>query len=262
MRTTQIHSARPRSGFTLIELLVVIAIIALLAAILFPVFGRAREKARQASCASNMKQILIACAQYTQDNDEYIPGYTSADGIYGWDSPIYSYVAAGGNHPSYTNGWAVCPDDSVARTGGNNPRSYSFNGGGEKYDKLIGLDGPAGGWTTYGGAPTGGGFYAFTLAQVPDATGTILVVENPEPNNTVNFNTQSGIGSPNGQTTTVVTPLHSGGWNYGFCDGHVKWELPQNTVGTKGVGDCTGTGNFGAGTIASPCGMWTVDPND
>jgi prepilin-type N-terminal cleavage/methylation domain-containing protein len=67
---------RRKSGFTLIELLVVIAIIAILAAILFPVFAQAREKARTASCLSNLKQIGLATMMYSQDYDErYPPGY-------------------------------------------------------------------------------------------------------------------------------------------------------------------------------------------
>jgi prepilin-type N-terminal cleavage/methylation domain-containing protein/prepilin-type processing-associated H-X9-DG protein len=66
------RSSKPR-GFTLIELLVVIAIIAILAAILFPVFAQAREKARQSTCLSNLKQIGLAFRQYTQDYDEIMP---------------------------------------------------------------------------------------------------------------------------------------------------------------------------------------------
>lgn len=66
-----------RAGFTLIELLVVIAIIAILAAILFPVFARARENARRAACMSNLKQIGIGVMQYTQDYDERCPLYTN-----------------------------------------------------------------------------------------------------------------------------------------------------------------------------------------
>ena len=62
-----------RRGFTLIELLVVIAIIAILAAILFPVFARAREKARQASCASNVRQLGMAYLMYLSDNDGLYP---------------------------------------------------------------------------------------------------------------------------------------------------------------------------------------------
>ncbi|MBC7807537.1 MAG: prepilin-type N-terminal cleavage/methylation domain-containing protein, partial [Akkermansiaceae bacterium] len=71
--TYQRNQGRVKSGFTLIELLVVIAIIAILAAILFPVFAQAREKARQISCLSNQKQIGIAMMMYVQDYDETYP---------------------------------------------------------------------------------------------------------------------------------------------------------------------------------------------
>ncbi|MCX7600047.1 MAG: DUF1559 domain-containing protein, partial [Armatimonadetes bacterium] len=70
-------------GFTLIELLVVIAIIAILAAILFPVFARAREKARQASCLSNLKQMALAALAYVQDYDEGFPTHPSVCGNWG-----------------------------------------------------------------------------------------------------------------------------------------------------------------------------------
>jgi prepilin-type N-terminal cleavage/methylation domain-containing protein/prepilin-type processing-associated H-X9-DG protein len=72
-----------RRGFTLIELLVVIAIIAILAAILFPVFAQAREKARQTSCISNLKQIGLATLQYAQDYDETYPNGWHPDGVSG-----------------------------------------------------------------------------------------------------------------------------------------------------------------------------------
>ena len=92
--TTSSPRRRPR-GFTLIELLVVIAIIAILAAILFPVFAKAREKARQASCASNLKQLGLAITQYTQDYDELVPPalVRSAAGVTNtWRWILYPYV--------------------------------------------------------------------------------------------------------------------------------------------------------------------------
>lgn len=85
-------------AFTLIELLVVIAIISLLSAILFPVFGRARENARRSACSSNLKQIGLGILQYAQDYDERLPGVGIDDPLagnmvsYSWRSRIESYV--------------------------------------------------------------------------------------------------------------------------------------------------------------------------
>ncbi len=100
-----------REGFTLIELLVVIAIMAILAAILFPVFARARENARRTSCLSNLKQMGLAVMQYTQDNDEKYPmayispaapnaptgkpswiPYSGGPGYWVWQEIIYPYT--------------------------------------------------------------------------------------------------------------------------------------------------------------------------
>ena len=119
---------RTRSGFTLIELLVVIAIIAILAAILFPVFQKLRENARRAPCQSNMKQLGLAFNQYEQDADEKVPGGTQQNfgtnvGL-GWGGQLYSFVKSAGVYK--------CPDDS---TSGNAtavpptyPVSYVVNG--------------------------------------------------------------------------------------------------------------------------------------
>jgi prepilin-type N-terminal cleavage/methylation domain-containing protein/prepilin-type processing-associated H-X9-DG protein len=100
------HLGKRLRGFTLIELLVVIAIIAILAAILFPVFAKAREKARQTSCLSNLKQLDLAMVQYAQDSDETYPALdnwmTNPGTI--WASMIYPYVKSTGVY--------TCPDDS------------------------------------------------------------------------------------------------------------------------------------------------------
>ncbi len=107
-------------GFTLIELLVVIAIIAILAAILFPVFAKAREKARQASCTSNLKQLSLGLLQYAQDFDEYLPNGTNSHGR-GWAGEIYSYVKSAGVYK--------CPDDPMMDdpTTSRTAVSYGFN---------------------------------------------------------------------------------------------------------------------------------------
>src|SRR2546430_10933956 len=89
---------RRSAGFTLIELLVVIAIIAILAAILFPVFAQARATARKAACASNLKQIGLAFGMYAQDYDEMlVPHWTNGTGIPDWKTLLDPYIKRGEN---------------------------------------------------------------------------------------------------------------------------------------------------------------------
>ena len=108
-----------RRGFTLIELLVVIAIIAILAAILFPVFARAREKARQTSCLSNVKQIGTALLMYVQDYDEVMPIYLISTGRGETDLPDigYDYIAWQDLLHPYMMNWQVyiCPSGGSYR---------------------------------------------------------------------------------------------------------------------------------------------------
>lgn len=132
------HASTPRKsaqGFTLIELLVVIAIIAILAAILFPVFAQAREKARQASCLSNTKQVGLAIIQYVQDYDEQLPAGRSVSSTnstmlitpgVGWAGAVFPYSKSGQV--------LRCPDDATPATvstsatvGPGYPVSYSYN---------------------------------------------------------------------------------------------------------------------------------------
>ena len=107
---SRLHSAKNR-GFTLVELLVVIAIIAILAAILFPVFARARENARRSSCLSNLKQIGLGVMQYTQDYDESYPLTTvtgmTATPLSSWTTSTQAYISSVQVYR--------CPSDASAR---------------------------------------------------------------------------------------------------------------------------------------------------
>jgi hypothetical protein len=134
-----------------LELLVVIAIIAILAAILFPVFAKAREKARQITCASNLKQLGVAAMQYTEDYDECFPGGTSpgygtsghndSGLLQGWAGQLYPYVKSTAVYQ--------CPDDPTKAVGANEyPLSYLMN------DNLMHEFVNNGNITAYAGIPT------------------------------------------------------------------------------------------------------------
>jgi len=127
MRSSRIGLRRcgRSSGFTLIELLVVIAIIAILAAILFPVFAQAREKARSASCLSNLKQVALSIQMYAQDYDEIFPVGAQNDWLNSWPVLVQPYIK--------NLGVFRCPSDgdtsqSAATVGwGGGPISYAAN---------------------------------------------------------------------------------------------------------------------------------------
>ncbi|MFO8081494.1 MAG: prepilin-type N-terminal cleavage/methylation domain-containing protein [Armatimonadota bacterium] len=198
---------RRRKGFTLIELLVVIAIIAILAAILFPVFARAREKARQTSCLSNVKQMNLGFLMYAQDYDETMaPRYyrydSSVAGGPHWDTLIYPYTM---NTNIYD-----CPSTRA--------RSYGYNNGTLDYAPIADAHRPAElvvlcdvkkGWTSSGGTgwprSVGRPSRFGSPPQIPDND------EDAEPLE----------GDP--AYTGRARGLHNGGANVGFLDGHAKW---------------------------------------
>jgi prepilin-type N-terminal cleavage/methylation domain-containing protein/prepilin-type processing-associated H-X9-DG protein len=213
---------RQREAFTLIELLVVIAIIAILAAILFPVFAKAREKARQASCTSNMKQLSLAMIQYTQDYDERLPGSgqdansgvctvnTAAPGPGGWvlAETITTGTSAcaagvlpvpnGGLYP-YVKSTQVytCPDDSLASQ---KTLSYSMNGN-DSFLSNAGIQSPA--------------------------SNVMLVDEDSISLNNGNFNfAVPAVPASPPTYADVPTVRHTGGTVFAYADGHVKWTQP------------------------------------
>ena len=197
-----------KKGFTLIELLVVIAIIAILAAILFPVFARAREKARTSSCQSNLKQIGIAIAMYVQDYDEtwpYMwrnqPGVITGSNYITWADFIQPYVK---NYQVY-----LCPSKQYTQAQmayTTTPFSYAFNGSGSG-----GLNG--------GVKEADIATPAETISMF-DGWGSMDVFWTA----TDLSNVVSGIVGGNSSAAVIAAARrHSDGANCLFADSHVKW---------------------------------------
>jgi prepilin-type N-terminal cleavage/methylation domain-containing protein/prepilin-type processing-associated H-X9-DG protein len=235
-----------KNGFTLIELLVTISIIAVLTAILFPVFARARENARRSGCMSNLKQIGLAMTMYSQDYDEHLMPQSiwgpnkHNDGVakYNWMYCLVPYVKSDQVY--------VCPSRSqLSSAVANQPETnYGYNRSRQTTKALV-----EGGNANYG---LGGDYNAdgslvaaapvLTLAAIPDPAGTIAIGDAvtwlqadadglPYYGNGSPYLIWSNADPVSGTTNYRADPRHLGGANFVFLDGHVKWQktpVPSN----------------------------------
>ncbi|MEN6333046.1 MAG: prepilin-type N-terminal cleavage/methylation domain-containing protein [Phycisphaerales bacterium] len=206
-----------RRGFTLIELLVVIAIISILASILFPVFARAREKARQTTCMSNEKQLATGILMYSQDWDETFPwapnkyGGPGSGGTYGgWvfypglyqDNPSQDYydVSRGALYPYVKNRQLyICPNDVVG-----SGCSYEING------NLVGV----------------------AHSRVYDAAQTLLLVHEGRWYDLNHHNQDTANDGFFAVGVDAPSYNHNDGMNVAYVDGHAKWQAKTGNLQT------------------------------
>lgn len=215
-------NSKRRGAFTLIELLVVVAIISLLAAILFPVFSQARERARRSSCASNFRQIGLGMMQYAQDYDETMPlfsyngfgGYNGADGAR-WADLIQPYLKSTQifDCPSGTKTTALYSGGQYLDI-----TTYSYGFVTPSTSELVGVAGRS-------------------LAAIEDSAGTLMVIEDGRQDGGAGAETQGrlipnlsdtlqSLGARlNGfrHTGCAENDFGSYAFNAAYADGHVKW---------------------------------------
>ena len=254
--------SRKRSGFTLIELLVVIAIIAILAAILLPVFAAARERARRTVCASNEKQLALAMIQYVQDYDEVFPGNFGGGNNENMDPPMGLW---GNQIMQYLKSSAIflCPSSKQS------PPSYYYNylanlylGCGQTTNNYCStptayLCRNAGPFTASPYGDSGGQCWGegVNLAHAPVPATTIMIMEGWSAYDTWTIpgsspaqpvlgswiaytkgNADNGPGLTGSYYSDYISyyvTIHSG-MNMAFVDGHVKW-IPTSTLLSYGV---------------------------
>ncbi len=214
-KTSRARFRSTAKAFTLIELLVVIAIIAILAAILFPVFARARENARRASCSSNQKQIGLGFMQYTQDYDETFPVAISGTEETNWALTLQPYLKSAQIFQ--------CPSES------NGPGlSYGYWGYNDYYVNRYIC-----GWIYNGSTEKG-----IKLAAIGSSALVVLMADgakidaNPACGDTgrPGYNCYDSL-KTNIQSNDHPENRHLEGANYTFTDGHVKWFKPGKITG-------------------------------
>lgn len=203
-----------RKAFTLIELLVVVSIISILAAILFPVFARARENARRSSCMSNEKQIGLGLLQYTQDYDDRLPIYHADKDV--WTNHVQPYIKS----------WQLfrCPSSPTAK------RNIASKTPGHFYQTNYALNG-------YSGC----GLYTSTgrmLSSYDTPSVTWMLVELGHPTYYYSdgygfaYSTLCGTGTSTPDGYSNFMEPHLEGQNIAYLDGHVKWRKSgEDTTG-------------------------------